>query len=79
MLGFFQKKISKYFKILVILKIPMVSGKKHIKICRTTTDLCFLFKNRCGVNKEQIFSSELMRNSGNCIYDYAHSFFGEDF
>jgi len=20
-----------------------------------------------------------MRNSGNCIYDYTHSFFGEDF
>ena len=22
---------------------------------------------------------EKMRNLGNCIYDYAHSFFGEDF
>ena len=29
--------------------------------------------------KKQIFSSEKMRNSGNYIYDYAHSFFGEDF
>ena len=25
------------------------------------------------------FSRENMRNSGNCIYDFAHSFFGEDF
>ena len=39
----------------------------------------FLFKKRFEVNKKQIFSSEKMRNSGNCIYDYAHSFFGEDF
>ena len=31
------------------------------------------------VNRKQIFSSEKMRNSGNCIYDYAHSFFGEDY
>ena len=25
------------------------------------------------------FSSEKMINTGNCIYDYAQSFFGEDF
>ena len=31
------------------------------------------------VDKKQIFSSEKIKNSGNCIYDYAHSFFGEDF
>ena len=31
------------------------------------------------MNKKQIVSSEKMRNSGNSIYDYAHSFFGEDF
>ena len=36
-------------------------------------------KKKCEVNKHQIFSSEKMRNSGNCIYHYAHSFFGEDF
>ena len=29
--------------------------------------------------KKQDFSSKKMRNSGNCIYKYAHSFFGEDF
>ena len=31
------------------------------------------------VNKKQIFSCEKMRNLGNCIYNYTHSFFGEDF
>ena len=31
------------------------------------------------VNKKQILSSEKMRNSVNCIYDYGHSFFGEEF
>ena len=31
------------------------------------------------VNKNRLFSSEKMRNSGICIYDCAHSFFGEDF
>ena len=29
------------------------------------------------VKKNRIFSSEKMRISGNCIYDYAHSFSGE--
>ena len=32
-----------------------------------------LFKKRLEVNKKQIFYSEKIRNSGNCIYDYAHS------
>ena len=39
----------------------------------------FLFKKRFEVNKKQIFFSEKMRNSDNCVYDYAHSFFGDDF
>ena len=39
----------------------------------------FLFKKRFEVNKKQIFSSEKMGNSGNCINAYAHSFFGGDF
>ena len=30
-------------------------------------------------NKTQIFSTEKIRNSGNWIYDYVDSFFGEDF
>ena len=29
--------------------------------------------------KKRITSSEKMRNSGNYIYDYDHSFFGKDF
>ena len=36
-------------------------------------------KKRLEVNKKQILSSEKMRNLDNCIYDYTHSFFGEDF
>ena len=39
----------------------------------------FLFQKRFEVNKKHIFNSEKMRNLGNCIYDYAHSFFGKDF
>ena len=39
----------------------------------------FLFEKRFEVNKKHIFSSEKMRNSGNFIYDYAHSFFREHF
>ena len=39
----------------------------------------FLFKNRFEVDKKSIFSSVRMRKLGNCIDDYAYSFFGEDF
>ena len=38
----------------------------------------FLLKKWFEVNKKQIFSSE-KKNAGNCIYDYAHSFFGDNF
>ena len=38
-----------------------------------------LFKKGFEINKKQIISSEKMRKSGNCIYEYAHSFFGNDF
>ena len=34
-------------------------------------------KNDLKLIKKLIFSSEKMRNSGNCIYDYAPCFFGE--
>ena len=37
-----------------------------------------LLKKRFEDIKKEIFSSEKMNNSGNCIYDYAHSFFVED-
>ena len=39
----------------------------------------FLFKNRFKANNKQIISSKKMRNSGNCVYNYAHLFFGDDF
>ena len=38
-----------------------------------------LLKKNFEDNKKQIFSCKKMRNSDNSIYDYAHSFFGEDF
>ena len=37
------------------------------------------FKNRFEVSNKDIFSSVKMRNSGNFICNYAHSFSGEDF
>ena len=39
----------------------------------------FLFKKIFEVDKKHIISSEKLRKSGNCIYDYAHSLFKEDF
>ena len=39
----------------------------------------FSLKKSYEVNKRTDFSSEKMRNLGNCINDYAHSLFGEDF
>ena len=39
----------------------------------------FLCKKRFKVNKKIIFCIEKMKNSGNCIYDNAQSFFEEDF
>ena len=38
----------------------------------------FLFEKIFEVNIKQNLSSEKDRISSNCIYDYAHSFFGED-
>ena len=39
----------------------------------------FLFKKVLKSIKIRFFSTEKIRNSDNCIYDHAHSFFGEDF
>ena len=38
----------------------------------------FLLKKTFAVNINRFFSSETLRKSGNCIYDYAHSFFVKD-
>ena len=38
-----------------------------------------LIKKKNEVNKKIKNSIEQIINSGNCIYDYAHSFFGKDF
>ena len=55
----------------------IVSDKSHQNLSDCNQ---FLLKETCEVyKKKQIFSSEKFRNSGNCIYDNAHSFFEEDF
>ena len=42
--------------------------------------ICFYSKKDLKlVGNKQIFSSEKIINSGNCIYDYVHSFFGDYF
>jgi len=60
----------------MILKIPMITTEKSHHL---SDYYQILFKKRFEVIKKQFFSSEKRRNSGNCIYDYAHSFFGKDF
>ena len=53
-----------------------VSEKSH----KNLFDLFqLLFKKRFEVNNEGIISGDKMRNYGNYIYDYAHSFFGDHF
>ena len=39
----------------------------------------FIQKKILSLEKTDFFLVKKMRNSGICIYDYAHSFFGEDF
>jgi len=39
----------------------------------------FIFRKSLEVIKKKIFLSEKMKNLSNYIYDYANSFFGEDF
>ena len=53
----------------------IASEKSHLNLSDYNQ---FLLKKRFEDDKKQIFSNEKMRNSGNCIGDYAHSFFGED-
>ena len=48
----------------------MVIGKITSKSIR----LQLVFRQKIEVNREQIFTVEKMRKSGNCIYDYDHSF-----
>ena len=53
----------------------IVSKKSHPNL---SDYIQFLFKNDWNLIKKGIVSSEEIRNSGNYIYDYAYSFFGED-
>ena len=54
-------------------------GKITSKSIRLPRASCFYLKKDLKLIKKEIFSGEKIRNSGNCIYDHAHSFFGEDF
>ena len=65
------------FKVQRLYKIRRLNRKKSHQNLSDYDQ--FLFKKRFEVNKKQIFSSEKMRNSENCIYDYAHSFVGEEY
>ena len=55
--------------------------KKHKQIYQTTAS----FYSNEEVNKKLVnksnrfFLVKKLKNSGNCIYDYAHSFFGDNF
>ena len=51
--------------------------KNHIEIYQTISS--FYSKTDMNLLKSVIISSEKIRNSGNYIYNFAHSFFGEDF
>ena len=51
-----------------------VSEKSHQNL---SDYIQFLFKKGFKLNIKSIISSEKLRNPSN--YDYAHSFFGEDF
>ena len=77
--------MSYFFEVIFFKILPELSDFVNFDYCigKTTSEsirLQAVFnKKKIEVNKNQIFSCEKMRNSGNCIYDYAHSFFREDF
>ena len=55
----------------------IVSEKSHQNL---SDYIQFLFKKRFEVDKKKgLFLVKKMRNSGNYIQVYAHSFFGEEF
>ena len=60
----------------MILKIPMIASEKSHQNLSDYNQ--FLFKKIFEVHKKKN-SGEKMRNVGNCIYNYAQSFFRKDF
>ena len=56
----------------------MITSEKSHQILSDNNQFLFLKKIEKD-KKKTIFSNDKMRNSGNCIHDYAHSYFGEDF
>ena len=69
-------KIQNTSKVQLFCKFELLHWKNHIKIYQTTTS--FYLKKDLKLIQTDFFS-EKMRNSGSCIYDNAHSLFGEDF
>ena len=74
-LQFFFKLLPKFSNLICILMI--VSEKSH----QNLSDYASSFYSKEDINliKNEIISSVKMRNLGNYIYDYDHSFFGKDF
>ena len=54
----------------------IVSEKSHQNL---SDYIQFLVQKDLNLFKNEIISCEKMRNTGNYIYDYTHSFFGKDF
>ena len=77
-LGHFFLFLRNYYEVQWFSKFRLFHQNKHIKIYQTTTSL-YEKKDLKIFFSKMIFSSEKLRNSGNCIDDYAHSLFGENF
>ena len=67
---FFAQVFINYFQILMI-----ISEKSYQNL---SDNIQFYSKTYLSLMKKKHISSDKMRNSGNYIYDYAHSFFGKD-
>ena len=77
MLGFFWQFFFKLFqKCINFINSDDRIGKISLKSIRL---IQFLLKNKFKYNKKGIIYNGKIRNSGNHIYDFAHSFFGKDF
>ena len=76
-LGLFQQLFSYYFQSLAILRILMIVWENHTKNYQTTSS--FYSKHDLSLIKNGIISIEIMGNSGNYNYLYAHLFFGNNF
>ena len=74
LLKFLRHRNNLYSRLGTTCDLMIASEKSH----QNLSDYNQLLK-KIEVYQKQIISSEKMRNSDNCIYDYAQSFFGKDF